>query len=103
MIYYLVILWLLVFFIFLAVSIAADSSILGIISGIWLLLLGLAIIVSGIQVQSGMEINMDGSTTTYEYQYDDATLPYSTYSFVWGIILILSSMYIVYANGENIA
>ena len=103
MIYFLVILWLLIFFIFLAVSITVDSGILGIISGVWLLLLGLAIIVTGIQIQSGMEINTVGQTTTYEYQYDDATLPYSTYSFVWGIILILSSMYLMYVNGENIA
>lgn len=103
MIDFLVILWLLIFFVFLVASVSIDASLLGVIAGIWLLLLGLAIIVSGIQVQSGMEINVVSSTvTTYDIQYVDATLPYGAYSFVWGIIIILTSIYIIYANAEDL-
>lgn len=99
----LLILWFLVFVIFLAVNILEDSHAFGIVAGLWLLLLGLAIITTGIQIESGATIiAVDASETTIEYDYVDATLPYSTYSFVWGIILILISVYIIYANAEQI-
>jgi len=99
----LVILWIIVFVIFLAVNILEDSNAFGIIAGFWLLLLGLAIITTGVQIESGATVTaVDVGETTIEYDYEDATLPYSTYSYIWGIILIVISIYIIYANAEQL-
>ena len=99
----LLILWFIVFVIFLAVNLLADSHAFGIVAGLWLLLLGLAIITTGVQIESGATVlAVSASETTIEYDYQDATLPYSTYSYVWGVILILISIYIIYANAEQI-
>lgn len=92
------IIWLVIFLIFLVVNIAERSTIFGGIAGMWLLVLGLAIIVSGVQTESGVSIDDSGEQTLYTYQFSDVTLPYSTYSYVWGIIMILVSVYIIYAN-----
>jgi hypothetical protein len=87
-----------VFLIFLVINIAERSRIFGAIAGMWLLVLGLFIIVDGIQTESGITIDDTGDTTSYEYQFIDVTLPYSTYSIVWGIVFIGISIYILYAN-----
>jgi len=54
--------------------------------------------VTGVQIESGVEITDVGDSTQYTYQYTDATLPFSTYAYIWGIILISVSLYILYAN-----
>jgi len=99
----LVILWFLIFIIFLIASISAESKVFGIIAGIWLLLLGVGIISDGIQIESGVNIiEVNDTHTTYEYQYIDATYPFSTYSYMWGLILILTSIFIIYTNAEDL-
>lgn len=99
----LVIIWLIIFVIFLAVNLAGDSHAFGVVAGAWLLLLGLAIITTGVQIESGSTITVvDADTTTIEYDYEDATLPYSTYSYVWGIVLILIGVFMVYCNAEEL-
>jgi len=102
MIVLMLLVWLLFFAIFLVVGVSEGSSVLGLISGILLLLLGLAIIVTGIQNESGYTMTIDGSEYTTEYDYTDVTLPYGTYSFVWGVIFILTSVFIIYSNGEDL-
>lgn len=62
------------------------------------MVLALAIIVSGVQTETGVEIIDGNASTIYSYQYDDVTLPFSTYSYIWGIVLICVSIYILYAN-----
>lgn len=96
------VLWIVLFVIFFIAGMIEKSYTLGIVSGVLLLLLGLGIIVTGVQIQSGMNMSDTGSGYEITYTYSDATLPFSTYSFVWGIILILVSMYIIYANAEKL-
>ena len=90
--------WLVIFLVFLVVNIAEKSYIFGAIAGMWLLVLAVFIIVTGVQIESGVEITDVGDSTQYTYQYTDATLPFSTYAYIWGIILISVSLYILYAN-----
>jgi len=92
------IIWLVIFVIFLVVNITQQSTNFGVISGIWVLLLGLFIITDGIQILGGINQTESVSGVTVNYQYIDATLPYSTYAYIWGVILILVGVYILYAN-----
>ena len=86
--------WLLIFIIFLIVHLIADSTTWGMIGSFWLMLLGLAILITGLQTQTGVEI----SDTAITNVYDDVILPFSTYAFVWGITIIGVSMYMLLAN-----
>lgn len=92
------IIWLVIFLIFLVVNIAERSKTFGALAGLWLMILALAIIVTGVQTESGVEITDVNDTTVYTYQYSDVTLSFSTYAYVWGIVLICVSIYILYAN-----
>jgi len=102
------IIWLVVFFILLAVNLAEHSHWFGVFAGIWLLLLGLGIVITGLQIQSGMEISTVGTVQTITYQYENLTSPVypyggvsSTYSAIWGIIFIGIGIYILYSNAED--
>jgi len=92
----LIIIWLVIFFVFLLGSIAANSRWLGGISGIWLLLFALFIVVTGVQVSSGMNISYGTTTDTISYSYTDALLPETTYAYVWGILLLLIGLYLFF-------
>jgi hypothetical protein len=94
--------WLFVFLILFIANLYLDNPIFGAIAGFWILILGLAVIITGIQIQSGMTLNDSGATTTVTYQYTDLTLPFSTYSFIFGFFLIGLSIYIIYKNAEDI-
>ena len=98
----LMVIWIIFFIIFFLAGIVEKSYTLGVISGVILLLFGLAIIITGVQIQSGETLTSDGDTFTIEYNYEDATLPFSTYSYVFGMIFILTSIFIIYANAENL-
>ena len=102
MIVILVLIWLLFFAIFFIAGMSEPSYVLGIIAGILLLILGLAIIITGIQVESGTSSVFDDGEWTIETVYSDASLPFSTYSYVFGVIFILTSMFIIYSNGEKL-
>lgn len=92
------IIWLVIFLIFLVINIAEHSKVFGTIAGIWLMILALAIIITGVQTETGVEITDVNDNVLYNYQYEDMTLPFSTYAYIWGIILICVSIYIFYAN-----
>ena len=102
MILIMVLIWLLFFAIFFIAGISEPSYVLGIIAGIILLIFGLAIIITGIQVESGTTWSITSDEYVMETDYTDVTLPFSTYSFVFGIIFILTSMFIIYSNAENL-
>lgn len=85
--------------IFLIINIYGKSTTFGMIAAFWILIFGLAVIVSGIQVQSGQTETVVGDTTTIVLNYADASLPFSTISFVVGIFFIGVSMYMLLANG----
>jgi len=90
--------WILVFFIFIGVGVVERSTTFGAIAGFWLLIFGLIIITTGVQVQSGATITTEGDTQVVTFSYTDATMPFGTYSFVWGLTIIAVSLYIIYAN-----
>jgi len=90
--------WILVFFIFIGIGIVERSTTFGAIAGFWLLIFGLIIITTGVQVQSGATVTMEGDTQTVTFSYTNATMPFGTYSFIWGFSLIAISLYIIYAN-----
>lgn len=95
--------WILIFVILFIANLYTNNAVFGIIAGMWLLILGLAIIVSGFQMQTGMTITEAGNTTSIVNTYTDVALPFSTYSFIWGIIILCISIYITYRNAEDLA
>jgi hypothetical protein len=108
MIIEILLIWIIVFFILLAVNLAEKSHWFGVFAGIWLLILGLAIILTGVQMQSGMNIQTVGTWQNITYQYQNLTSPVypyggtqSSYSAIWGVIFILISIYITYSNAED--
>jgi hypothetical protein len=90
--------WLAVFLILVAMHLHAGSTELGMIAGTWFLFLGLFIAVSGLQTQSGYTMTVVGSNTTISYDYVDIVLPYNTYSYLWGLSIILIGLYMLVAN-----
>lgn len=102
MILVMVLIWLLFFAIFFIAGIVAPSYVLGVIAGLILLVFGLAIIITGIQVESGTSSSFIAGEWVVETGYVDATLPFSTYAYVLGIIFLLTSIFIIYSNAENI-
>ena len=92
--------WILIFIIFLIVNLLGESTTFGMIAAFWILILGLAIIITGIQVQTGVDITTSGGTQSIVYTYQDATVPFSTYAYIWGLFFIGISMYMLLANAR---
>jgi len=92
----------LIFVIFFVGGISADSSILGIIAGVILLIFGLAILITGVQMESGSTLVVESGTYTMEIDYTDVTLPFGLYSVILGIIFILTAGFIIYSNAEDL-
>ena len=95
------ILWFLIFIIFLIIHLQQNSADWGIITSFWLLLIGLAVLVTGLEIESGMTIETSGSTQTLVYQYADVAAPFSTYSYMWGVFFIALFIYMLYVNAEK--
>lgn len=93
--------WILIFIILLAIHLSQESTVFGMISALWLLLLGLGILVTGVQISSGMTITTAGATQTITYNYADVAPPFSTYSYMWGLILIAIFLYMFFTNAEK--
>lgn len=92
--------WIVVFVVLMVIHLIERSKNWGKIAGLWLLILGLFIIVDGVQYNTGVETTETAQSVVVTYQYDDVALPYSTYSYIWGIIFILLGIWIFYANLE---
>jgi hypothetical protein len=89
--------WIIIFVVLLAVNIGINSTTFGMVAGFWLMILGLAVVITGLQLQTGSDMTSTGIT----YLYEDALLPFSTYAYIWGIFFVVLSIYIVYANAEK--
>lgn len=94
--------WLLIFVILFIANMYTNNAVFGIIAGMWLLIMGLGIIVDGFQMQTGVSMTEVGGVTNITNTYTDVALPFSTYSIVWGIIILCISIYIIYRNAEDI-
>lgn len=94
-------------FIFLILFIAnlyLDNPIFGIICGFWLIVIAGAILVDGVQLQTGVNITTIGDTSTVVYEYSDLVLPFpSGASVIFGVFFIGISIYIIFKNAIEIA
>lgn len=90
--------WMVFFVIFLVANIITNNQIFGLMGSIILILLGLFIIVDGLQVNTGAEILDTASGATISWTYTDIELPYSTFSNVIGLPFLLFGVYMLYAN-----
>ena len=93
-----------IFLIMFVSNLYLNNPIFGIISGFWLIITALAILVDGIQLQSGMNLVTTGNNTAITYQYTDLVLPFpSPASIIFGVFLIGLSIYIIYKNAEDLS
>ena len=90
---------LIIFLIMFVSNLYLNNEIFGMIAGMWLIVIAGAILVSGIQLQSGLTMSTSGSNTSIVYNYSDLVLPFpSPASVIFGIFLICVSIYIIYKN-----
>lgn len=93
------ILMFLIFIVIIVLNLYTDNAIFGVIAGFWLIVIALAIVVDGIQLQSGMNMTSSGGNYTIQTTYTDLVLPFpSPVSLIFGITLIGLSIYILYKN-----
>ena len=96
---WMIVLWLVIWAILLFVNIKSKSKIFGGFAGAWLFLLGIFIIASGVQIETGKITTTIGPGQTVEYaQYSNVLLPFNTYSYVWGVFMFVLAVYIMFAN-----
>lgn len=89
--------WLLVWVIFLIMStIGSKGWIFAAFSGLWAIFIALHLTIDGLQIQQGMNIVENAGNYTVSYAYSDLILPFSTYSFLWGMFFLLIGMYLVF-------
>lgn len=92
-----------IFLIMFVSNLYLNNPFFGMVAGFWLIITALAILVDGIQLQSGMNIVTVGGNTTISYSYTDLVLPFpSTSSVIFGVFLIGLSIYIIYKNAEDL-
>jgi hypothetical protein len=87
--------WLFVFAIFFFAGIITNSKYLSVISGLWLLIFSLLIIITGVYIQSGTTMTVTGNVSESITNYQEVAVPYTTYAVIWGVFLLLTSFYIV--------
>lgn len=95
--------WFIVFAAFFLFHILTKSKILGIISGIILLLFGAFLISEGLQIRVGdlTITNISSSTKITNEVLDYVYIDYD-YSWVFGLIFIATSFYIIFKNAFSI-
>jgi hypothetical protein len=97
------IIWVILFLIFFASGIMTNNAVFSIVSGMLLLLLGLGIISSGLQMNTGMTMTVVGGNTNITYSYSDVTPPFSSWGLLFGLSLLSISIYIIYRNAEDLS
>jgi hypothetical protein len=89
----------LIFIVIIIMNLYTENEIFGAIAGLWLIIIALAILVGGIQLQNGMTMTANGSNYTLQTTYTDLVLPFpDTASIIFGTVLIGLSIYILYKN-----
>ena len=96
------IIMLILFLIMFVANLYLDNPVFGAIAGLWLIVIAGAILVDGIQLQSGMNMTTVGGNTSIMYQYTDLVLPFpNPASVIFGVFLVGLSIYIIYKNAED--
>ncbi len=94
--------WLGLFALIFLAGLYANSSILGLFAASLIIILGAFIILQGVYIQVGettTQTNPNQQVTETEFQ--QIVAPTSSYSMVWGVIMMLFGIYIMYANAES--
>lgn len=94
--------WILLFLIFFVAGIVTDNPIFGLVAGFILVTLALGIIVDGLQFQDGMSINASGNYTNITQTYTTIAPPFSTWGILFGLTLLVISIYLFYANAMEL-
>ena len=97
------IIMLFVFLIMFIANLYLNNPIFGMLCGFWLIIIAGAILIDGIQLQSGVNITEAGGTTNVVYEYSDLVLPFSSTSIIFGMFFVGISIYIVFKNALEIA
>jgi hypothetical protein len=88
--------WLFVFAIFFFAGIIEKSKYLSALSGLWLLIFSLLIIVTGVYIQSGTTTVFNGNISeNVTIIYQEVVVPYTTYAVIWGVFLLIAAAYII--------
>jgi len=90
-------LWFVVWIVFLIMSTTGSKGwLFAAFAGIWSIFMSIHILIDGLQMRSGMDIAGSGGNYTVTYSYTNLVLPFSTYSFIWGMFFLLLGMYLVF-------
>ena len=94
--------WIALFAMFFIAGLVKNSTILGMISGLLIIILAAFVIIQGVYVESGTRSTAINPTTTVEEkEYTELVAPSSSYAMVWGVVMALAGVYILYANAET--
>lgn len=100
------IVFIIMLFIFLIMFISnlyLNNPIFGMIAGFWLIVIAGAILIEGIELQSGTTITSVNGTTTMTNTYTELVLPFpSPASVIFGMFFIGLSIYIIYKNAQEL-
>ena len=81
------IIMLFVFLIMFIANLYLDNPIFGMLCGFWLIVMASAVLIDGIQLQSGVNITASETSTSVVYEYSDLVLPFSSTSVIFGIAI----------------
>jgi len=89
--------WIVIWVILLAVSsIETRGFVYGFLAGLWILLIGVYILLDGLQVESGSTIVLSGGNYTIVKTFVEVVSPVSSYSVLWCFPFIALSIYQMY-------
>jgi len=89
--------WIVIWVILLAVSsLETRGFVYGFLAGLWILLIGVYILLDGLQVESGSTIVLSGGNYTIVKTFVEVVSPVSSYSVLWCFPFIALSIYQMY-------
>lgn len=95
--YIIFLMWMLIWIIFLGMSIIEKKGhVFGFLAGLHILFLGSYIYIDGFELQTGCIETVVGDVTTIEYTFTEVVTPFSSYGVMWALPFILLGIYIMY-------
>ena len=89
--------WIVIWVILLAVSsIETRGFVYGFLAGLWILLIGVYILLDGLQMETGSTIVLSGGNYTIVKTFSEVVPPVSSYSVLWCFPFIALSIYQMY-------
>jgi len=89
--------WLIIWVVFLVMSIIEQRGItFGFFAGLWVILFGVYIYLDGIALETGLQISYSGGSQIVERVYENSVPSFSTYGLLIGVPFVLIGLYICY-------